>query len=144
MARSSDTAHTSCKQPCASSLLALIVLSYLTSQDSPDMWRCFPGRPRKGEPEPVTKLPSPASGRSVLVMAITSDGRLWEWDVLLPKYPARTFLASCDGRPLTAMAASLEVNSWGFGGRGGRRLANSHSNSTRAAVGKSARHSKNQ
>lgn len=48
------------------------------------------------------------SARS-LVMAVTGDGRLWQWQVALPCYPRRSFLTNSDEQPITAINSSIQA-----------------------------------
>jgi hypothetical protein len=48
------------------------------------------------------------SGHCLLVMAVTYDGRLWQWQVQLPRYPKRSFLADSD-EPIAAINSSIQV-----------------------------------
>jgi hypothetical protein len=41
-------------------------------------------------------------------MAVTLDGRLWQWQVALPRYPRRSFLADSD-EPIAAINSSIQV-----------------------------------
>jgi hypothetical protein len=55
------------------------------------------------------KVPSgsPFSGRALLVMAVSSDGRVWQWDVPVPKFPRKQFLTSMEDSTITAIGASI-------------------------------------
>jgi hypothetical protein len=41
-------------------------------------------------------------------MGVTSDGRLWQWQVVLPRYPRRSFLTDSD-EPIAAINSSIQV-----------------------------------
>jgi hypothetical protein len=49
------------------------------------------------------------SGRCLLVCAVTSDSRVWQWEVQLPAYPRRSYLADVSHQPITAINSSIQV-----------------------------------
>lgn len=49
------------------------------------------------------------SGRCLLVCAVTSDSRLWQWELQLPAYPRRSFLTDVAHQPITAINTSIQV-----------------------------------
>lgn len=53
-------------------------------------------------------LPTPTgantSRQSLLIMSVTSDGKVWQWDAPLPRFSDRSFIASVVETPLVSIA----------------------------------------
>jgi hypothetical protein len=48
-------------------------------------------------------------------MALSSDARVWQWEVPLPRHPRRSYLADSSLQPIAAMSATMQVCGVGLG-----------------------------
>ncbi|GBF90134.1 hypothetical protein Rsub_03267 [Raphidocelis subcapitata] len=51
---------------------------------------------------------APLSRRALLVMVVSSDGRVWQWDAAVPRFPRRQFLTSLEDHTVTSLLTSLQ------------------------------------
>ncbi len=62
--------------------------------------------------------PPPAISKTVLIMVVSSDGKLWQWEAPLPKYPERSVITAPDEHSMASISHSLQVGGGGGGGGG--------------------------
>ena len=54
-------------------------------------------------PPPTTPTGANTSQQSLLIMSVTSDGKVWQWDAPLPRFSDRAFIASVADMPLVSI-----------------------------------------
>jgi len=81
------------------------------------------GQPPSSSSSSSSSSAATLSGRCLLVCGVTSDARVWVWELQLPAYPQRTLRPDAVHTPTHTTSSSssslaLQVR-WGEGGGGG-------------------------
>ncbi|KAF5836106.1 hypothetical protein DUNSADRAFT_6477 [Dunaliella salina] len=63
------------------------------------------------KPSQPTAPGANTSRQSLLIMSVTSDGKVWQWDAPLPRFSDRSFITSVADTPLVSISGSMQPSS---------------------------------